>query len=94
MSYFSMKTCCRYSLEELSEVLLTSTHNISFHGEIRKISTLQGKKYTLSWYLRTLYVGNIVSLLFTDAFLLDNLSGIFDAIQISSLDVIHYACFF
>ena len=71
-----------------------STHNICFHGEIRKISTLQGKKYTLSWYNRTLYVGNIVSLSFTDAFLLDNLSGIFDAIQISTLDLIHFACFY
>ena len=49
--YFSMKTCCGYSLEApvvgthwkcLAERLLKSTCNICFHGEIRKISIYFG----------------------------------------------------
>ena len=38
----SENICCGYSLEvpRLIEALLMSTHNICFHGEIRKISIL------------------------------------------------------
>ena len=36
-SYFSMKTCCGYSFKRLTKALLMNTHNIRFHGEIRKI---------------------------------------------------------
>ena len=35
-SYFSMKTCCGTHYNGLSEMLLMSSHNISFLAEIRK----------------------------------------------------------
>ena len=38
-SYFLMKICCGTHQKHLTEVLLMSTHNICFPGEIRKIFT-------------------------------------------------------
>ena len=48
-SYFSMKTyVVGTHLKHLAEVLLMSTHNICFRGEMRKISAFFRRKNNLS----------------------------------------------
>ena len=46
-SYFFMKTCCRYSLEGPWQGTSNEYYNISFHGEIIKVSKCFGWKNVL-----------------------------------------------
>ena len=46
--------CCGYSLEASLEALIMSTHNICFHGEIRKIVVFSGWKRYLTWGYETI----------------------------------------
>ena len=55
-SYFSLKICGGYSLG-LSEMLLMSTHNIGFLGEIRKISAFSVEESVLTGAMFYVYPG-------------------------------------
>ena len=46
---FFHKNCCGYSLEVPQRGISNEYHNICFHGEIRKKSTILGLKKCLIW---------------------------------------------
>ena len=52
--YFSVKTCCGYSLEALTEELICTT--IGFLEEMRKISRITGKESTCNEYLQHMFL--------------------------------------